>query len=72
MFDLNSESVRWKHKPFRFEEMWLADQGCSDIVKKSWEARLRGQPMYRVANKIKKCKRMLHSWSKNHFGSAKD
>ena len=28
--------------------------------------------MYRVVNKIKKCKRMLHSWSKNHFGSVKD
>ena len=72
MFDLNSESVRWKRKPFCFEEMWLANRGCSDIIKKAWEAQLRGQPMYRVVNKIKKCKRMLHSWSKNHFGSVKD
>ena len=28
--------------------------------------------MYRVVTKIKKCKRMLHSWSKDHFGSVKN
>ena len=28
--------------------------------------------MYRVVKKIKKCKQMLHSWSKNHFGSVKN
>ena len=25
MFDSNGESMRWKWKPFRFEEMWLAN-----------------------------------------------
>lgn len=72
LLDLNGESTRWKHKPFRFEEMWLADWGCGDIVKKAWEVRPRGQFMYRVVTKVKKCKRMLHSWSKIHFGSVKD
>ena len=33
-FDPNGESIRWKRKPFRFKEMSLADQGCSDVVKK--------------------------------------
>ena len=23
-------------KPFRFEEMWLADKGCSDTVRQVW------------------------------------
>ena len=72
MFDLNGESVRWKQKPFHFEEMWLADRGCGDMVRKAWEAWPKGQLMYRVVAKIKKCKRMLHSWSKDHFGSVKD
>ena len=53
LFDLNGESVRWKCKPFRFEEMWLADRGCSDAVKKAWEVRPKGQPIYRVVHKIK-------------------
>ena len=72
MFDPNGEFVRWKWKPFHFEEMWLVDRGYGDIVKKAWKAWPRGQLMYRVVTKIKKCKRMLHSWSKDHFGSVKD
>ena len=32
VFDPNSESQRWFQRPFHFEEMWLADRGCSDIV----------------------------------------
>ena len=28
--------------------------------------------MYRVVTKIKKCKKMLKSWSKNHFGNLKN
>ncbi|KAK7847632.1 hypothetical protein CFP56_006389 [Quercus suber] len=30
VFDPNSESRRWFRKPFRFEEMWLSDRGCSE------------------------------------------
>ena len=52
--------------------MWLVDQGCGDIVKKAWEVRPRGQLMYRIVTKIKKCKRLLHCWSKDHFGSVKN
>ena len=43
LLDPNGESVRWKQKPFRFKEMWLADLGCGDIVKKAWEVRPRGK-----------------------------
>lgn len=28
----SGELARWKRKPFCYEEMWLADQGCGDIV----------------------------------------
>ena len=30
------------------------------------------QLMYKVVTKIKKCKRMLHSWIKDHFGNVKN
>ncbi|XP_075665958.1 uncharacterized protein LOC142635735 [Castanea sativa] len=60
----NGESHRWKQKPFRFEEMWLVDMGCSDTV-------LRGHPMFKVLSKLKKCKEMLSAWSKDHFGGVK-
>ena len=72
LLDLNGELVRWKQKPFHFEEMWLADWGYGDIVKQAWETRPNGHHMYRVVTKIKKCKKMLKSWSKNHFGNLKN
>ena len=60
-----------EEKPFRFEEMWLTDRGCSDTVIRAWEVRPRGQPMYKVTTKLKKCKKMLRAQSKDHFGSVK-
>ena len=72
LLDLNGELVRGKWKPFRFEEMWLANWGYRDIVRQVWETRPNGHHMYRVVTKIKKCKKMLKSWSKNHFGNVKN
>ena len=51
--------------------MWLADRGCSDIVLRAWEVQQEGNPMFKVSKKLKKCKKMLKSWSKDHFGSVK-
>lgn len=28
----SGELARWKRKPFCYEEMWLADQGCGDSL----------------------------------------
>ncbi|XP_050242446.1 uncharacterized protein LOC126691441 [Quercus robur] len=72
VFNLNGEATRWKRKPFRFEEMWLAEKECGAIVKRAWEIQPIGNQMYRVVTKIKKCKKMLKSWSKDHFGSIKN
>ena len=43
-----------------------------ELVRQAWETRLNGHHMYRVVTKIKKCKKMLKSWSKNHFGNLKN
>ena len=51
--------------------MWLADNGCSDIVLRAWQGDHQGTPMFKVMRKLKKCKKMLKSWSKEHFGSVK-
>ena len=72
LLDPNGELVRWQRKPFRFEEMWLANWGCGELVRQAWETRPNGHHMYRVVTKIKKCKKMLKSWSKNHFGNLKN
>lgn len=72
VFDPNGEAARWKRKPFCFEEMWLAEQECGATVKRVWEIQLSGNPMFRVVTKIKRCKKLLKSWSKDHFGSVKN
>ena len=51
--------------------MWLANRGCNDTVLRAWESRLRGHPMFKVSSKLKKCKKMLNTCSKDHFGSVK-
>ena len=71
VLDPNSESQRWFRRPFRFEEMWLADRGCSDTVLRAWEISQEGNPMFKVSKKLKRCKKMLKSWSKDHFGNVK-
>ena len=71
VFYPNSESQRWFRRPFHFEEMWLDDRGCSDTVLRAWEIQQEGNPMFKVSKKLKKCKKMLKSWSKDHFGSVK-
>lgn len=36
VFEPNSESKWWFRQPSRFEEMWLANRGCSDTVLRAW------------------------------------
>ncbi|XP_075665331.1 uncharacterized protein LOC142634992 [Castanea sativa] len=70
-FNPNNEAQRWSRRPFRFEEMCLADSGCRDIVLRAWQVEHHGTPMFKVTKKLKKCKKMPKSWSKEHFGSVK-
>lgn len=49
-------------KPFRFEEMWPSNRGCSDIVEAVWCLRDEmADPAVKVTHKIKKCGKELTS-----------
>ena len=69
--DQNRESHKWKRKPFRFEAMWLMDSSCSDTVARAWTYQTEGTPMFQAIEKLRKCKKMLKKWSRDHFGSVK-
>lgn len=56
-------------KLFRFEEMWLSDRGCSEIVEAVWDARGSDDPTFRMVHKIKKCGKELLIWNRDHFGN---
>lgn len=59
------------HKLFRFEQMWLTDKGCNDIVEAVWKERVVDPWDTRVINKIDKSGRELSRWSKKCFGSVR-
>ena len=58
-------------KPFRFEEMWLSDRGCSDIVEAVWLSREDGEVHDHVIRKIEKCGKELRVWNQNCFGNVR-
>ena len=69
--DPNGESQRWKRKPFRFKVMWAADPRCSNTVARVWATHAVGTPMHIATVKLKKCKKCLKKWSRQHFGNVK-
>ena len=60
-----------KKKPFRFEEMWLADKGCGETVEGVWEAHYDEGDNRRVLRKIENCGKELTRWSQKCFGNVR-
>ena len=58
-------------KPFRFEQMWLTDKGCSDTVEAVWRINCNESWDSHVLRKIESCGAALSKWSKKSFGSVK-
>ena len=65
------ENARTKQRPFRFEESWIAEDGCEEIIKKAWEYSQPGTRMFKVWHKLKECKKELGAWSRTSLGSIK-
>ena len=58
-------------KPFCFEQMWLTDKGCNEIVEAVWSVNCNESWDTRVLRKIESCGAALSKWSKKSFGSVK-
>ena len=58
-----------KKKLFRFEEMWLGDKGCGEIVEGVWQISYEEMGSTRVIKKVEKCGQALTQWSKDCFGN---
>ena len=58
--------------PFRFEEAWLSNHTCSEVVEASWEAREVDDPATKVMRKIERCGRELKIWERDHFGNIRN
>ena len=58
-------------KPFRFEEMWLTEKGCTDTIQAVWAVSDSTDPGTKVIKKIEKCGVELKKWSLKSFGSVR-
>ena len=55
--------------PFRFENMWLKDEGFVDRVRSWWDSyQVHGVPSFILANKLKLLKNDLERWNVEVFG----
>ena len=63
--------TRRKHL-HRFEECWVAHQGCEDVIRATWTYHPpNGSPMFRLFKKIKRCCMRLVAWSREVFGNTR-
>ena len=42
-------------RPWRFEQVWLDDEGCNDQVNATWRVNTVGSPIRKVVQKIGAC-----------------
>ena len=54
---------------FKYQHSWVHYQDTHSIIKRNWKASIPRTSMYRVAQKLKKIKLDLKTWSKRTFGN---
>lgn len=55
-------------KPFRCEEMWVGDKGCTNTIKTEWYKRGFALDGSGSVLKIEQCGKALKQWSSRNFG----
>ena len=69
---INPEGVvQCKNKPFRFESMWMKEDGCRNTIIDAWGFPSVESNMILASSKIKHCGAKLVEWSRTSFGSIK-
>ena len=58
-----------KNRPWRFEQVWLEDEGCHEIAHLAWRSDGGTSLMDKVTGKIKRCQSSFKWWSKKSFGN---
>jgi hypothetical protein len=53
----------------RFEEKWATLSACEEVIRSSWQKHTsEGSPMYRLCQKLSRCRMALMDWSREDFG----
>ncbi|XP_075633802.1 uncharacterized protein LOC142606321 [Castanea sativa] len=57
-----------RKKLFRFESMWLRDEGCKEIVSEAWDMALNMGGQHPFSQCLEECRQSLTAWNRNTFG----
>jgi hypothetical protein len=57
------------HRPFKFEEFWIKDPTCAQVIAAAWSVVISGSPAYCLVQKLKITKAALKRWNSLHFGN---
>ena len=60
-----------KGTAFKYQHSWTCYHETHTLVRKNWNAQFSGTPMFRLAQKLKRLKLDLKSWSKRTFENFK-
>ena len=55
-------------KRFMFQNMWVQEESCEDVIKETWTAAYPGDSWQQMASKIEACSVALSSWHQHTFG----
>lgn len=61
-----------KKKRFRFEDCWILNEECREVVERGWECDAGGDPFSIINRKIANTRVALLNWSKSCFGNIKE
>lgn len=54
---------------FRFEEVWIEEEGCNNIIEQAWQSGYIGDTIKDVMDVIKICNKKLSQWNRQSFGN---
>lgn len=60
-----------QQKPFRFEQVSMAEQGCGATIEAVWKKDIEATDSTNVLRKVQNCGEALSKWSKTNFGSVR-
>ena len=58
-----------RQKPWRFEQVWLGEEGCHETVRFAWRSGVSDLPMVVVEEKLKQCQTKLQWLNRVSFGN---
>ena len=67
--DVRKNNKKWRRKKlFRFEEMWLKEGTCTEVVKEAWVRGESKDSIFPLFSCLTECRASLPSWNEISFG----